>query len=71
MLVKWQLHVNCSHKTTYDSPTSSPYNATTTASTNTFNLSDPNEALSRHQRERKPVILYREPIPSYLIHKLN
>ena len=56
---------------THNSPTSSPYNPTSTASPNISNLPDANEVLSRPQRNRKAPTFFGEPIPSDLLHKLK
>ena len=56
---------------THNSPTSSPYNSTPTASPNISNLPDANEVLSRPQRKRKPPTIFGESIPSDLIQKLK
>ena len=56
---------------TPNSPTSSSYNPTPTASPNISNLPDANEVMSRPQRNRKAPTLFGEPIPSDLIHKFK
>ena len=56
---------------THNSPTSSPYTPTPTASPNISNLPDANEILSRPQRNGKAPTFFGEPIPSDLIHKLK
>ena len=56
---------------TRNSPKSSPYNPTPTASPNTSYLPDANEVLSRPQRNRKAPTFFGEPIPSDLLHKLK
>ena len=58
-------------KETHNSPTSSPYNFTPTASPKKSNLTDANEILSRPQRNRKAPTFFGEPIPSDLLHKLK
>ena len=50
-------------QTSLNSPTSSPYNSTPTASPNISNLPDANEVLSRPQRNRKAPTFFGEPIP--------
>ena len=52
---------------THNSPTSSLYNSTPTAS----NLPDANEVLSRPQRNREAPTFFGEPIPSDLLQKLK
>ena len=56
---------------THNSPTTSPFNTTPTASRNIFDLQDANELLSRPQLNRKAPIFFGEPITSGLLHKLK